>query len=337
MSVVVTIEEYCANPSAYVNKLSDFTRKYYDGICKAKQELSNIPPPSKGEQIGEAIAKLPTGMIESFLTPSGLEMLGIFMGIEIAPKLLAGGVLRAIGAGIGKSIADVTAELAAEEGGSYFLANNALMIKVLSNAAEEGSAAAFAITAVEAITTSLDVIGVILLIVQLLTAVLDAFDIGGWNEEMDAKSLQHIVDTMNSAFAEGVLSKLSTAASATGTKVIFRQWPLEYYADLTILPGAVGAPSQDLCVTKEKCSYDTILEEAAFEYLGSLRFNSNGYPIVWPKGGRLLNESDFQKLADHVDYIISDQNVIVALWIKRWWIVILVVVILLVIFILAIR
>jgi hypothetical protein len=330
----VPIDKYCKDPSAYTTLLPDYTRKYYDSICKAQNQLNKDP--SKGVQIGEAIASIPGNMVLSILTPKGLEMFGIFFGIQMTPKLIAGAILRVIAKGVGQPVLDFTAELA-EEGGS-FLASNVLMSKYITDAVEEGSSAAAAAAAIEMITDALDVVGVILFIVQMLTAILDAIDPGGFGEQLDAKSLQEeIVDPMNQQFTEILLQNFSSITDEQGTRVVVIQWPVEYYAD-RLISKEKGNPPQSLCAgTNQECSYDLIQTKAMAEYLSSLRFNSDGQPLIWKKGGNMLTESDIAKMADHIDYIFADQNVVVALWIKRWWIVILVVVVLLVIFILAIR
>ncbi len=330
----VPIDKYCKDPSAYTTILPDDTRRYYDSICKAQNQLNTGP--SKGVQIGEAIASIPGNMILGMLTPAGLQMFGIFYGIEMAPKLVAGAILRVISRGLGQDFIDFTEQLVREEGS--YLASNVLMSKFISEAAEEGSAAASAVAAIELITDALDVVGVVLFIVQMLTGILDAIDPAGFGEQLDAKTLQEsIVDPMNKQFTEILLKNFSTVTSIFGTSVVVAKWPIEYYAD-NLISKEKGNPSQTLCsVTNQKCSYDLIQGQALAEYLSNLRFNSNGEPLIWPKGGNMLTESDIAKLADHVDYILADQNVVVALWIKRWWIVIIVVVVLLVIFILAIR
>ncbi len=330
----VPIDKYCKDPSAYITLLPDFTRKYYDSICKAQNQLQNEP--SKGKQVGTAIGMIPVNMITGLLSPAGLKMFGIFLGIQLGPKLIGGAILRAITKGIGKEVIDFTTELADKEGS--FLASNALMSQIITDAVEEGSAAAVAAATIELITKSLDVIGFVLFIVQMITAIIDAWDPLHFKEQLNAQTLQKlIVDPMNQQFTEILLKNFSTVTDEQGQRVVVIEWPVEYYAD-QLISNEKGNPPQALCPgTSKKCSYDIIKLNAYAEYLSSLKFNSNGQPLIWPKGGKMLTESDIAKVTDQVDYILADRNVVVALWIKRWWIIIVVVVVLLVIFILAIR
>ena len=332
----VPIDSYCADPSAYTSELSPSTRKYYDSICKARQSLNKQYYASKGDKISEAIFSIPYNLIESFLSPSGLQILGVTMGITVGPKLLGGAILRGMAKGLGEPLLDFSADLAAKEGS--YIASNAIMTTIISEAAGEASIAATAAEIIEAIGDAVSAVGELLILVNILSLVFDALDLGGFSQELTGSSLQKIVDQFNLSFANIVLTQLSTVETPNGEKITVRPWPVEYFADNTEWFGkAVGNPNRALCAnTGGKCSYQLIYARAYAQYLLSLKNNSDGFPIIWPKGGELLNESDLQRLGDHIDYILGDQNVVVASWIKRWWIVIIVVAILLIIFILAI-
>ena len=159
----VNIDKYCEDPSKY-GSLPKKTITYYNSICTARKQLSKGGDNHTGKKVGVAIAKLPLDMIKGIFTPEGLEMLAIFEGAKIGLKALLGGTLRVIARGVGKEILEAASEAAAKEGA--LVVSNAILTRIIGEAAEESLLAAVSSLPLEAIPVIGTVIELILFIVQ---------------------------------------------------------------------------------------------------------------------------------------------------------------------------
>lgn len=300
----VDIDGYCNDPSKYFN-LPEKTRDYYNNICTLRTSVSKSTSGIDWSGVGNAIPTAMVGMLQGIFSPQGLEMISIFMGVDISGKLAMNAVLRAIARGAGPEVMDAAADMAAKEGASFV--NNAILTSVLSAAVEEGSAEAIALSAAKIAADAAETATGVLMVVQLLTAVLDAWDPEGFGNALDGTSMTTINTNMNSAFVTSFLSSVTAGTDEFGNPINTVTWPVEYYADNVIS-------------SEKKDVYRGKYFLYVAEYLRNLTVNSDGNPIIWPKdtNAPLINTSHFDQLSSRFSSVLANQNSVIANWINRF-------------------
>jgi hypothetical protein len=301
------INKYCSNPLSF-DFLPEETRKYFDHICELKATI-NTDWKKELEKLGIAVVEFPAQMIASILTPSGLEMLGIFLGIDLSSKVALNGILRGIARGVGPEVMEAASALAIEQG-AWFM-NNAIMTTVLTEAVEEGSLAALALSTTvaisEAISTAASVVG----IVQILAAIVDAWDPEGYGQELNAETMEIVGDKFDAEFTSRFLGMVTVGNDKFGRPEHFARWPIEYNLDSVV--GSGGGTSKSTF-------------EYVFEYLNALQYNSDGEPLFpRPSGGSLMSD-DFGVVADEFAVVVANKNTVVARWLRGHVVLVLVVV-----------
>lgn len=294
----VDIAAYCGNPKAYIKTVPVETRKYYDSICNTRDKLTRNWK-KELSRFGTNLAEAPEKMIENILSPQGLEMLGIFTGIDLTSKAALNGILRGIARGVSPNVMEIAAKQAAEEGALFI--NNAIIASVIGTAVEEGTVAAIAFSVTEAVSTAISSATSIAVIVQFLGMLLDMWDPLGYEQELNADAMEVINSEFDIAFANKFLSLLTIGRDRFGRPIHFGQLPVEYRVDAELV-------DNDL-------DYQKKLYQYTFEYLDSLEYNSDGHAMrPRKKGGTLVTDGVFTDFAESLGFALSDQNTEVFRW-----------------------
>lgn len=275
--------------------LTDNTRQQFDVECKLATDLS------KGLKISGETAM---NIIASMFTPEGLKMIGIFTGIDVTGEVFYNAVARCIARGLGKDVMERASQLAITEGEE--LITNAMLNTVITSAVKEGTIASIAFSGLKLIETVCSVIMFIQIIIQLLGAIIDAWDPNGYGEELDARSLEQFSNMFNDGFMRAFLSTASVGKDEFGRPIYFTQWPIEYYAD-NILNDELSSEDDE----------NKIFEYCLF-YWNHLKINSNGEVIKYGDDKNLPSNDDFSRYARSFSLLISDKNTAVANWLYKW-------------------
>lgn len=293
------IDTYCKNPRAYENLPTD-TRQYYDRICTMKQNIS-IGWNKQLQKLGTGVLQAPEKIISDMLTPQGLEMLSIFMGVDLTSKVALTGILRGIARGVGPEVMEVAAEQAVEQGALFI--NNAIISSVIGAAVEEGTVAATVFTVTKAVSSAVSTIASIAMIIQFLGMIVDMWDPLGYSNEFNADVMDVINNEFDIIFANKFLETLTVGKDRFGRPIHFGQLPVEYRMDAELL-----AEDQN----------DLQLKRYAYtaEYLNSLEYNSDGHAMR-PRikdGGELLDTRVFNTFSNSIALTLANQNTEVVRW-----------------------
>ena len=292
------IAEYCGNPKAYSNTINMQTQKYYDRICETRAKMSRNWS-KEFSRFGSNLAEAPSKMISTILSPQGLEMLGIFTGVDLASKAALNGILRGIARGVSPSVMEIAAEQAVKEGA--FFVNNAIIAAVIGSAVEEGTVSALAFSITETVSGALSTATTVAVIVQFLGMLIDMWDPLGYNEELNSDAMDVINSEFDVAFANKFLAVMTIGRDRYGRPIHFGQLPVEYRVDAELADNSLD--------------YQKKIYQYTFEYLDQLEYNSDGHamkPRV--KEGHLLDEKVFNDFAHSFVYTLSNQNVEVFRW-----------------------
>jgi hypothetical protein len=227
----------------------------------------------------------------------------------------------------------MAAETAAERGiedVSAELLDNVTCNAILKLVADDSAEVAADLAAVEFIGEAVSEVAEILMIIQLLGMVLDSWDPNGFNQMLTGSMVKTISDVFNAQFETIVLQSMTKTHGAFGKPVVLATWPIEYYAD-SLIAKETGAYDDKYWLNR------TV--GLTFDYIGSLKANSDGVPIYWPPGGdqATKNQDTWDQFKDSVALVAADGNAVVGQWISRWWIVLLLLAIVFVIFILLLK
>lgn len=299
------IAEYCGNPKAYSNTVSMQTQKYYDRICETRAKMSRNWS-KEAKDFGYHLAEAPGKMISTILSPQGLEMLGIFTGVDMASKAALNGILRGIARGVSPSVMEIAAEQATKEGALFV--NNAIIAAVIGSAVEEGTVSALAFSITETVSSALSTATTVAVIIQFLGMLIDLWDPLGYNEELNSDAMDVINSEFDVAFANKFLSVLTIGRDRYGRPIHFGQLPVEYRMDAELVDNSLD--------------YQKKIYEYTFEYLENLDYNSDGEAMK-PRleHGELLDEKIFNDFAHSFAYTLSNQNVEVFRWTRTHWII----------------
>lgn len=314
MSTIFTTKEYCANPNQYASGLTKATIKYYNSICKARKILSSNQLTSdltkKGKMpLWKSFVEFPMIFLEGLMTPQGLMAMSEFAGAQIGIYVLKNMLYR----GIARFSVGVTSEAIGEQvakKGALF-ANNAILDSMISDAIDEAASFSIVYSAIEIIGDVLDPVISALTNIRLLGMILDIWDPLGYGNQISASTLAMFTKGYNNAFMKAGMYTVNKVPDAFGNYFFINRWPLEYYADYTILK------DKNIMLKDQTTLKFTYIAE----YLDALQYNSNGDYIDWSAndGGKALAKSDFDKMRNQMELMIVDQNTVVASWLSRWW------------------
>lgn len=299
MTNQVDIAAYCNNPKAYVESMSTDSQRYFDRICETREKMTRNWK-KEFAKFGKNLAEAPEKMISSILSPQGLEMLGIFTGVDLASKAALNGILRGIGRGISSEVLDIAAKQATEEGALFI--NNVILASVIGGAVEEGTAAAVAFSVVEAVSSALSAAASVAIIVQFLGMLLDLWDPLGYQQELNADAMDVINSEFDIAFANKFLALMTIGRDRFGRPIHFAQLPVEYRVDVELADG-------------DSLDFQKKLYEYTFEYLDNLEYNSDGHAMK-PRatGGTLIDNSVLTDYAFGLRFALSNQNTEIVRW-----------------------
>ena len=279
--------------------LLDNTRQQCDVECKLADDLVKA-----SEGFFKYSAETAMNIIASLFTPQGLKMLGIFTGVDVTAKVFYNAVARCIARGLGKDVMAAASKAAIDSGGE--LVTNAMLNTVITSAVKEGTIASFAFSGLKLIETVCSTLMFIQMVIQLLGAIIDAWDPAGYGEELDARSLEQFSSMFNDGFMRIFLSTASVGKDEFGRPIYFTQWPIEYYAD-NILNDDLSSDDDESNIFKY-----------CLEYWNNLKINSNGEEIKYGDDKNLPSNDDFSRYARSFSLIISDNNTAVAKWLYKW-------------------
>jgi hypothetical protein len=323
---MVEIDQYCKNPYEYSSSLPQETIDYYDSICEARSKIDTSSP--DWNALGDTFVNLPAEFIEGMLSPEGLALLSVFMGVDLASEVALNAMYRSIAKGIGEEVMVVASKLAIEEGTTLLTVpfiNNAIMCKVLTSAVEAGTTEALAFSFLKLVSAGASIAMSIFNILLILALILDSWDPAGYNQMLDADILDEIVRQFNTLFVMNTMPNIVVGNDEFGRPIYVSSWPFEYYADYTI-------------ANEKADEYDVKSFEYNIEYLSSLKYNSEGKLICYGKQQKTLIDSPMvERAAAKFSMILADKNTVVSGWIYKYWPLLVVLFILIVLFLVFVR
>jgi hypothetical protein len=282
------IDKFCCDPESV--QVDESTADYYRRLCAARQDASDYWD-EQLSKFGEGLMNIPESFIMGILSPEGLEMLGLALGIDLSGKFALNAILRGIAKGVGSGVMDAAGVLAAKEGAIW--ANNVILTTVLAGAVKEGSLAAIAFRLTKMLSTAVSRVANILAVIQLLGMILDNWDPKGYNEELDAATIKHLVSEFNRVFQATFMNQVPIGSDEFGKPIYPDSWPIEYIVPI------------------EESESEDNLWLYIVEYLDHLKFNSDGYPIIKPPGGDLIFP-DWGQVADNIFLQWTSGNTVAA-------------------------
>lgn len=313
----INIDAYCLNPIQYQKTLLKSEIEYYDKICALRKQISD-----KDQKIIDII-NLPVVMIQSMLSPEGLKMMGLFMGIDLVSKSAYKSLLNFLSKGLSQELIDEIAVRAGSEAGS--LVSSAIITSVVADSVVEASAASIAISVMSMAAEVIDVAAFLQIILMMIGMIIDTWDPCGFGQELDADSLDKLSDGVNTQFMIKFLEAVSVSTDSVGNTIQLNNWPLEYYADSL-------SDFQNFNSTQNQVNYWNY----SIDYLKSLSVNSNGEKIVWPNVNAIDN-TEFKKIIKTVSISLANNNTYVTNFIDKWWVILLGIIIIIILFIFLIR
>lgn len=340
MTTSVSIDQYCNNPSQYANDpgLTDQTKKYWNTICEARDELKNQ------KQTRTNFADGTGGGIQNFImgmfTPDALKFLGAFTGGIIIVSQAKKAIVNWIKDGLSADLVKV-AEDFARAGGDIEAANGTLVLdgiwrRMAFDQLIEGgeevvgySAGRYAVTALlkalEELGGILNALLIVQMVIQIIGMIFDSWDPCNLNVQLNKDLLKEYGDSFNQGFRSQVLQSIGTVQDSYGQVIETTTWPIEFYAERSVL------------IPIKKSYYDGVALRYAMHYINSLQYNSLGEPISWKSNARLINNNDLKQLENSIATALSDDNTVVANWFVRYWPVLLLLVIVLIVIFLFIK
>lgn len=312
MTTVVTIDEYCKKPEGWKSKLPDNVIKYYDSVCKSRSGVND-----KGTAIGDigkAIPKALLKMLEGMLAPQSLALLGAAYGVVVGIKMAFSVAVKSLTSGLPESITTAMDEMV-EEGVSEAAVNASVLlenfmatmtVEMFGEAAGSYALGAL-LQAAEMMVPGLKWIGFVMLFVQFLGMVFDAWDPCKLNDQLNAKAIDTFNGVYDKVFRLNVLPMVDSMKDAYGETFQLYVWPIEYFAERGFL------------LQEKEDYYRPIRTKLMVRYLNSLDYNSDGQPIYWPKGGNLVNNDQLKGMANTLALVAADDNTVVANWLAKWW------------------
>ena len=312
MTSAVLIDDYCANPSKYKDILPEHTMKYYDQYCDARQSVADQNQGTSIEDLGKAVPKALLEMLQSVLTPESMGMLAGVMGINLVSKALFKKLVQSIAQRFSEEMADAMAGMAADGLSSAAINASAMLSTMLDNAILEnvGDVGVYAVGVLlkgaESLADMIPVIGEIMMMLQLIGMIFDAWDPCHLNNELNATAILKFNNSFDNMFRSNMLVSVNSFTDLYGNTYFYDLWPVDFFADYGVLANA------------KKDKYAPLRAVYMAKWLNSRDVNSNGQPIYWPPGGKVVDQGVLDKLERHVALAMADNNTVVASWIVRY-------------------
>lgn len=304
------IDKFCKDPSQYANKYPQYTLDYWQQYCDGQKG-----PPDIGTKIANIAEGIPDDiamMIEGLFQPQSLKIMSAFMGINLSPKILKGMIQQGVRWTIPDAISKAAAE-AAGDGASEAAINIAAATEaVVTAAVREGlsDVGAFSIETIiaglELFTSLIDPLQYVLLGLQLISMLFDAFDPCHLNDVLDAHNLSLYNRNFDRVFRENLLVSLDSISDGYGNVIFINDWPITF----TATGGVLETILEDKYAPK-RMTYMA-------QYLNALSENSNGDPIAWPKGGTLIQTTSMDKAIRSLSMLLANDNTVVAKSIEKY-------------------
>jgi len=317
-NLVVSIGDYCKKPDDYINKLPDSTITYYNQYCNNLKSLNDMSKNGGGIDIGQFGSDVEKGIenfIQQMINPEALTMMAKITGSVALYKLTVKTLVPKMIESYTEFSAKFAADLVAEDGLSEVAVN---MASLMTNMVAEASitvldGTVYALGSIfkaieilaDGILDLVPVLGEILMALQLLGSIFDAIDPCNMSEALNADSVKTYNISYNEAFRKNMLVGLNTFKDPYGNITYSTQWPVEYYADDSIL------------VNMKKDYYMKEYVRYAARYINSLPVNSLGQRIYFPPpgSGTIIQPSHLQKIGQRLSSDLGGGNTTVSRWI----------------------
>jgi len=340
MATNISPDDYCAHPEDYKNspEIDEDTRQLWDAYCKLKKQAGSSKVPS-GQDWKDNMSDAVCQMILSMMTPPGIVIMGGIVGGPIMYKAVKSWIGQIIKDGLSKEAIEV-AEKFIEKGGTKYIANSCMLaddfirnaayatVDVAEEAGYEGGrlAVAYLFKSAEMLAELVDVVGIVMMLLQMVGMVFDAWDPCNLDVQLDAEQLAIYTHQFDSVFRSTVLSSVGSSADSYGQVTTPGNWPIEYYAEDTALRNL------------KKEYYDPLQLQLTLEYVDSLEFNSDGLPISrGVDAPSLISKEHLSNIESQLLTAIGGGNTVVENWLYRWWPLVLGIAILLVVILFLIR
>lgn len=329
MTTAVNPDDYCKDPSKYVNILKDDTIKSWNMFCDAKKSSKDKNTGGTSiEDIGKAVPAAILKMIQSMLTPEGLGMLGAYFGVNLAVKAIYSRMVETIALNISKELSQSGAKMIADGLSEAAVNISTVFVAMIEKFIFEE----LTIGGLYACKLLLDAVGWIgevaipflgeaMMLFQLLGMIFDGWDPCALNFELDDKAIDTFNTSFDNVFRENILRPLTSVTDVYGNVYFFDLWPIEFYADNSFL------------VNDKPDVYGPILAQFMTKWLCSQRTNSYGQPIAWPKGGKLIDNSVLAQFERSAVLDFTNNNKVVANWAIRFMPIILLIIFFILLFI----
>lgn len=355
--MTIPINQYCKNTHEYNKDITKHTAAVYAQLCAEREKLKQegvlssdssnplfIPFSMFGKGVaitskllGKAIEK----MLMTLLTPQGMGMLGTILGVTFTAKAMVKFTSKiltnfksSMNGEIGDMIIDSVSRMI-DDGFSEILSNIVVVIGAFVGEAIMGLAylgAESILFMIEAASTYGNVLMLVQLIAMVLGMMMDEWDPCSLKDQkLDASSLQMFVTGFNDGFQQYAMASYASVNTTGTTPVIMNTWPVEYTADRFLLYGMYD----DLTNPKTGQTYKDLQNTFIMQYIRSLKFNSLGQEIDWPKkgDGNALTHESFDYFVGELSLWEANYNTVVANWIYKHWPIIVMILILILIFI----
>ena len=320
MTTKVSIDDYCLDPTKYLDILPDLTVKYWDQICDGRKSSKDQ---NKGTSIADLGKAIPAGlqnMAMGFLTPENLGILAGFMGVSVISKKLFTFFVDKIATKFSEEMAVAIAEMAEDGLSSAAINASAMLTTILDRAIIDdlGDAGIYALGALlkgaEMFADLIPGIGEVMMMLQLLSTVFDAWDPYHLNDQLNSETISEFNINFDKVFRENMLVSVESFIDPYGNIYMYQLWPVDFYADNSIL------------ANEREDKYSPLRAKYMTKWLNSRDINSYGQLIYWPSGGILVNNSILSKLERNIAVSIADNNTVVGSWIVRYMPIILIVI-----------
>jgi hypothetical protein len=288
--------KYCQNPELYVD-LPESTKKYYDRICHTREKVDSYWQQHL-DKFGNGIIHLPKAIIHNILSPHGLEMLSLCLGVDITSKVALTAIYRTLANGISPVIMAAAARATAEEGALFV--NNRIICTMLSLAVEEGTVAATAFSIIRAISSTASVATTVMMIVQFLGIIIDLWDPEGYANETGAETMEIINSQFDSQFMTQFINLHPVGVDRYNKPIHYASWPIEYK-----VANDIASPQKTMHMFSLAGKYATALLNAK----GKLTLNPNRVVPV--------TSSTFKDYANSLNLALGNNNTVVVSWIRK--------------------
>lgn len=338
MPTDISPQKYCKDPSKYKNDpaITPQTRRFYSQYCKTLKKIESEKQVDH-KAIGQAQGDALLNMMEMFISPQSLAIIAAGGGFVFTYKTIRSGVVNWIKKGVSDDILQAAEEMAAE-GADEGAINSAIMLDgmwgemAIGDLDAAGGALRYTAAALfegmDMLGSILSVVMVAAMVVQMIGMILDGWDPCHLKDQLNAATLRQVTTNFNTTFRDNVLAQVETVRNSYGTVMLSTLWPIEYYADRSIL------------IAEKEDYYKPIRLKFYIQYINTLKYNSNGQLIDWDydkSNNRIIQNSDLSVLETNVLKMLGNDNTVVENWIYRFWPLIILAILIIVVIILFVR